>query len=525
MTIQRRASPWAYEPLTPIAFLRRAAAVHPDHTAVVDGSLRLTYAELEDRCLRAAGSLAASAQRRPVGVLASNSHILLECHFAVPMAGSPLVALNTRLSPSELAWIVQHSEACLLIFTDEHAETADAVARQVRGLRTLAAGGPEDAYEALVRNGPPTSVPVTDERVLLSINYTSGTTGKPKGVMYHHRGAYLQSLAMLHHAAMGPEDTLLWTLPMFHCNGWCFPWAATAAAATHVCLRHLDPATAWRLIAEESVTFFCGAPTVLSMLANAPEARPVDRPIRVFTGGSPPTPSIIRQMEQLGISVVHLYGLTETFGPIMVNEWHAEWDGVDEQRRAVLVARQGVGNVIAVQPRVVDHEGKDVPADGTTMGEIAVRGNDLMLGYLHDREATAAAIPDGWFRTGDLAVRHPDGYIELRDRVKDVIISGGENISSVEVEAVLAEHPSVLECAVVAAPDDHWGEVPVAFVTLVEGTAPTPEELIDWVRDRIAHFKAPKRLVFGPLPKTSTGKVQKSALRRQAAREAGAVAR
>ncbi|MGH9092665.1 MAG: AMP-binding protein, partial [Acidimicrobiales bacterium] len=497
-------------------FLRRAAAVHPGHTAVVDGALRLTYAELEDRCLRLAGSLAALAGGRPVAVLAANSHVLLESHFAVPWAGSPLVALNTRLTPGELAWIVEHSEACLLVHTEEHAEAAAAVAALRPGLPTVCAGGTDDGYEALVRDGRPTAVVPEDERALLSVNYTSGTTGTPKGVMYHHRGAYLQSLAMLHHAALSAGDTLLWTLPMFHCNGWCFPWAATAAAATHVCVRQLDPAEVWRLITAESVSIFCGAPTVLSMVARAPEARPVDRPVRVLTGGSPPTPAIIRRMGELGISVLHLYGLTETFGPIMVNDWHPDWDGLGEERRAVLLARQGVGNVIAVPPRVVDARGRDVPADGVTTGEIALRGNDLMLGYLKDPEATAAAVPDGWFRTGDLGVLHPDGYVELRDRAKDVIISGGENISSVEVEAVLAEHPDVLECAVVAAPDEHWGEVPVAFVTPVEGTAPQADELVAWVRGRIAHFKAPRRVVFGPLPKTSTGKIQKFALRRQA---------
>lgn len=516
------AAPWAYEPLAPASFLRRTAAVHPGRTAVVDGSLRLTYAELEDRCLRVAGALADRAGGRPVAVLAANSHVLLESHFAVPWAGSPLVALNTRLTPGELAWIVRHSEAALLVHTEEHAEAAAAVAAECPGLPTVCADGPDNAYEAMARHGRPAAATPDDERALLSVNYTSGTTGTPKGVMYHHRGAYLQSLAMLHHAALTSRDVLLWTLPMFHCNGWSFPWAATAAGATHVCLRRLDPAEVWRAIAAEEVTCFCAAPTVLSMVAGAPEARPVDRPVRVLTGGAPPTPAIIRRMEHLGIAVHHLYGLTETFGPIMVNDWHAEWDDLDERRQAELLARQGVGNVIAVPPRVVDPQGRDVPADGVTTGEIAVRGNDVMLGYLKDPEATAAAVPDGWFRTGDLGVRHPDGYVELRDRAKDVIISGGENISSVEVESVLADHPAVLECAVVAAPDDHWGEVPVAFVTVVEGTQPSADELVQWVRDRIAHFKAPKRVVLGPLPKTSTGKIQKFALRRAAAGEADA---
>lgn len=513
--------PWAFQPLSPSSFLIRSAHVFPERTAVVDGTLRLTYRELEDRCRRLAGSLARMAGGRPVAFLASNSHIMLEAHHAVPWAGSPLVALNTRLTADELTWIVRHSEAAILVHDAEHFEAAAAIASSTPGLRVVAAGGPESHYEQLVTDGQSEVAEVNDERGLLSINYTSGTTGKPKGVMYHHRGAYLQALAMVVHASLQPNDVYMWTLPMFHCNGWSFPWAVTAAGARHVCLDRLDVGRLWRLIEEEGVTVFCGAPTVLAMVADAPEARPVSRPLRVLTGGAPPTPALLRKLDHLGISVTHLYGLTETFGPVVVNHWHPEWDGLDEERRSVLAARQGVGNIVAQVPRVVDKDGNDVAADGATQGEIAVRGNDVMLGYLKDPDATSAAIPDGWFRTGDIAVMHPDGYIEIRDRSKDVIISGGENISSVEVEAVVADHPDVVECAVVARPDAHWGETPMAFVTLRSGSATTEEELVAWARERMAHFKVPKKVVFGVLPKTSTGKVQKFALRERARQVSG----
>ncbi|MGH8997406.1 MAG: AMP-binding protein, partial [Acidimicrobiales bacterium] len=384
MTEATRVSPWAFEPLCPSNFLRRTATVHPDHIAVVDGSFRITYAELEWRCMRMAGSLSGLAGGGPIAVLATNSHVLLECHFAVPWAGSPLVALNIRLNPAELAWIIGHSESRVLVFTEELSDKAAAIAALRPELIMVGAGGAADAYETLVQEGRPTANEVSDERELLSINYTSGTTGRPKGVMYHHRGAYLQALAMVHHARMTPADVLLWTLPMFHCNGWCFPWAATAAGATHVCLRHMDASEVWRLIGSESVSIFCGAPTVLAMLAGSPDAAPVATPIRALTGGAPPAPALIRRMEQLRISVTHLYGLTETFGPIMVNEWHSDWDRLDEQRRATLTARQGVGNVVAVRARVVGPDGRDVPSDGQTSGEIALRGNNVMLGYLKD---------------------------------------------------------------------------------------------------------------------------------------------
>ncbi|MFG1923129.1 AMP-binding protein [Cryptosporangium sp. NPDC048952] len=499
----------SFEPLTPTAFLTRAAAAHADRTAVVDGDLRFTYEQFHERSARLAGALAPLADGRPVAVLAANTHQMLEAHFGVPWAGVPLVTINTRLSASEIGYILRHSRASVLIhdaaFDDTVAELPDLPVR----IRT------DDDYETRLDAARPLARGVDDERGLLSINYTSGTTGRPKGVMYHHRGAYLQALAMVGHTGLSPDSVHLWTLPMFHCNGWCFPWAVTAAAATHVCLPKVDPAIAWDLIRTEGVTHLEGAPTVLSMLGHAPQATPLPHPVRLATGGAPPTPTILRHMEGLGFDVTHLYGLTETYGPAMICDWRPEWNSADADTRARLKARQGVGNLIACTPRVVRTDGSDVPADGTTVGEIALRGNNLMLGYLDDPEATAAAAPDGWFRTGDLGVIHPDGYVELRDRSKDVIISGGENIASVEVEQVIAEHPAVLEVAVVAAPDERWGEVPAAYVALHAGATASADDIIEHVKARIARFKAPRSVVFGELPKTSTGKVQKYLLRKE----------
>jgi fatty-acyl-CoA synthase len=511
----------SFEPLTPVSYLDRAASAHGDRIGVVDGESRWTYAELHDRCRRLAGALAPLAQGRPVAVLAPNTHVMLEANFGVPWAGVPLVAINTRLSAGEIARILAHSEAAVLVYDPAFAEVvADALAALDAPPTPVRAGA---EYELLLAGAEPHASTPADERSLLAINYTSGTTGRPKGVMYHHRGAYLQALAMAGHTGLSPSSVHLWTLPMFHCNGWCFPWAVTAAAATHVCLPKVEPAEVWRLIREEGVTHLNGAPTVLSMLAYAPEARPpADRTrprVRVATGGAPPTPAILRRMDELGFEVTHLYGLTETFGPAMICDWRPEWDGLDASAQARLKARQGVGNMIACQARVVGEDGREVPADGSSIGEIALRGNNVMLGYFKDPEATAQAAPDGWFRTGDLGVRHPDGYVELRDRSKDIIVSGGENIASVEVEQALADHPAVLEAAVVAAPHRKWGEVPVAYVALHDGAEATERELTDFVRERLAHFKAPASIVFGPLPKTSTGKVRKYLLRDRVRRE------
>jgi fatty-acyl-CoA synthase len=504
----------SFEALTPTAYLDRAAAAHGDRVAVVDGDQRWTYTELRDRCRRMAGVLAPLAAGRPVAVLAPNTHALLEANYGVPWAGVPLVAINTRLSPGEVGYILEHSEASVLIHHPVFEDLVDTVYAGLDDppLRIRA----DQDYEQRLAEAEPLAIYPDDERALLSINYTSGTTGKPKGVMYHHRGAYLQALAMVGHTGLTPSAVHLWTLPMFHCNGWCFPWAVTAAAATHICLPKVDPEQVWRLIREEGVTHLNGAPTVLSMLAYAKDAAPLAAPVRVATGGAPPSPAILRRMDELGFDVTHLYGLTETFGPAMICDWRPEWNDLDADAQARLKARQGVGNMIACAVRVIADDGTDVPHDGFTTGQIALRGNNVMLGYLKDPDATAAAAPDGWFRTGDIGVIHPDGYIELRDRSKDVIISGGENIASVEVEQAIADHPAVLDVAVIAIPDERWGEVPAAYVTLRDGATATEAEIIDHVRERLARFKAPKVVTFGELPKTSTGKVQKFLLRDKA---------
>jgi fatty-acyl-CoA synthase len=509
----------SFEPLTPVSYLDRAAAAHGDRTAVVDGEQRFTYSEMHERCRRLAGALAPLADGRPVAVLAPNTHVLLEANFGVPWAGVPLVAVNTRLSSGEVAYILQHSNAAVLVHDplfDGLVE--DALAELAHPPARIRAGG---EYESRIADASPLAITPDDERALLSINYTSGTTGRPKGVMYHHRGAYLQALAMVGHTGLTPSAVHLWTLPMFHCNGWCFPWAVTAAAATHVCLPRVEASEVWRLIREEGVTHLNGAPTVLSMLAYAPEAGAVSPPVRVATGGAPPSPAILRRMGELGFDVTHLYGLTETFGPAMICDWRPEWNGLDPEEQARLKARQGVGNMISCRVRVIDEDGNDVPADGISVGQIALRGNNVMLGYLDDAggidaAATAEAVPDGWFRTGDMGVVHPDGYVELRDRSKDVIISGGENIASIEVEQAIMDHPAVLEAAVIAVPDQRWGEVPAAFVTLRAGATADEAEIIEHVKGRLARFKAPKTVTFGDLPKTSTGKIQKFVLRDKA---------
>jgi fatty-acyl-CoA synthase len=505
----------SFEPLTPTAFLTRSAIVHRDRVAVVDGTQRLTYAELRERAARLAGMLALLGVEPGgrVAVLAANSHVMLEAHYGVPLARAVLVALNMRLSAGELGYILDHSGASVLVCDSELEPLARAATAASAGGARLV---PASEYETLLAKADPVWRDIGDERELLAINYTSGTTGRPKGVMYHHRGAYLQALAMAFHVQLGPGSVFLWTLPMFHCNGWCFTWAVTAAGARHVCLARPDPAAIWRLIDEAGVSHLNAAPTVLIDLASHPAAHPPQQPVRIATGGAPPSPALLARFAELGVEITHLYGLTESFGPVVICEWHPEWDELSSERRAQLKARQGVGNVIAQPVRVIGPDGADVPADGGTLGEIALRGNDLMLGYYRDPEATAAAAPDGWFRTGDLGVMHTDGYVELRDRVKDVIISGGENIASVEVEQAIAGHPDVLEVAVVARPDARFGERPVAFVRLAPGSEASEAQIIDHVRGRLARFKAPSEVIFrDELPRTATGKVQKFLLRQQ----------
>ena len=533
MTVDRPAgsSPFVPVPLTPVDYLDRARVVHGDRPAVVDGPLRRTYGELADRCERLAGATLDLGLRPgdAVSVLAPNVSMALEAAFGFPMARVVFNALNTRLSPGELAWIVGHAESKVLFADHALEETARSIQHQAPGLRVVVShdsggsGGGSDAtdceYEALLAAAEPHRSHTSDEHAVLSLNYTSGTTGHPKGVMYSHRGANLNALAMAAQTGLHSDTVFLWTLPMFHCNGWCFPWAVTAAGGTHAMLRTLDPAAVWRHIRDDGVTHFNAAPTVLIGLVNSPDAAPAPRTVKVATGGAPPSPTLLTQLAELNIDVTHLYGLTETYGPSLICDWRSEWDGLPADEQARIKARQGVGTLVTASVRVVDGDGADVPADGQTQGEIAIRGNNVMLGYYKDPAATAAACVDGpdgtWFRTGDMAVMHDHGYVEVRDRAKDVIISGGENIASIEVEQALASHPDVVECAVVAAPDDTWGEVPAAFVVLRAGAEVAEADLIEHVKGRIARFKAPKTVTFGDLPKTATGKIQKFALRDQ----------
>ncbi len=509
---------FTFAPLSPNSLLHRSARAFPGRIAVVDGDLRLTYTEFAGRCARLTSALAASGVQRGdrVAALCTNSHIMLELHQAVPARGAVLVPINTRLSSAEMQYIIEHSGARRLVATHEFDERATELGADL-GIEVVIAGGPGDRYEAwLPAEGSAADEVQVDERDLLAINYTSGTTGRPRGVMYHHRGAYLQAVAMAYHTRLDPSTGYLWTLPMFHCNGWCFTWAVGAAGGTHICLRKIDAGDIWTALRGGAVTHFSAAPTVLTMLAEHEYARPLPHSVHVDTGGAPPSPALLGRLTPLGFDVTHLYGLTETYGPVAVNVWQPEWDALPGAEAARLRARQGVGNIVANPLRIIDESGADVPRDGETIGEIAARGNDVMLGYYNDDEATAAATRSGHFLTGDLGVMHPDGYIEIRDRAKDVIISGGENIASVEVEKVIDSHPEVMESAVVGAPDEKWGEVPVAFITTRTGSEITPEELTRFLRERMAGFKVPRTMVFEELPKTSTGKIQKNVLRDRA---------
>jgi fatty-acyl-CoA synthase len=512
-------------PLTPTAFLERTAAVFPDRVGVVDGDLRLTWAEVAERARRLAVALQQAGIERGdrVAFLALNAHELLEAHFGVPAAGAVLVAVNSRLMEDEVAYILEHSGSRLLV-VDTALEGVGAAAAARAGIASVRVCGPgapadgERSYEALLAGagGGPPEPRLGDEDDVISVNYTSGTTGRPKGVMYTHRGAYLNALSEAHHAGLQAGSVYLWTLPMFHCNGWCFPWAVTAAAATHVCLRRMDPPEVWRLLADEQVTHLCGAPTVLVMLAADPAAHRLERPVLATTAAAPPPPTVIARMEALGFRVNHVYGLTETYGPITICDWNPAWDDIDADERARLRARQGVGLLTSDRVRCVDDDMHDVPADGETMGEVVMRGNNVMKGYLDDEAATATAFRGGWFHSGDLGVVHPDGYIELRDRAKDIIISGGENVSSIEVERVLLRHPDVVDVAVVAQPDPVWGERPRAYVAVRDGAEADEAALIAFARTRLPGFKAPAAIEFDDLPRTSTGKVRKNVLRERA---------
>ena len=515
-------------PLTPLAFLRRSAEVYPDKTAIVYGERRHTYAEFAAEATRVAHALRGSgvAPGDRVAYLLPNVPEMLVAHFAVPLAGAVLVAINTRLSTEEVRYILDHSGAKVLVVDAALYPTVAPVAGELKTVEEIVTvvdpAAPGDGigsgvrYDDLLARGSDEPLPwsVDDEDGTIAINYTSGTTGRPKGVMYHHRGAYLNSFGEIVHSAHTPDSVYLWTLPMFHCNGWCTPWALTAIGGTHVCLREVRGDAIWGLITEHGVTHLNGAPTVVTTIMRAPEAVTLDYQLVITTAGAPPSPTTILQMERMGFRIVHVYGLTETYGPYSVNQYQRAWDGLPEEERAALQARQGVGMVCADRLRVVDEDMEDVPADGTTMGEIVMRGNNVMKGYYEDAAGTEKAFAGGWFHSGDLGVMHPDGYVELRDRAKDVVISGGENISTVEVEQAVVSHPAVVEAAVVGVPDEQYGERPKAFVVLAEGESATPEELIEHVKSKIARYKAPRDVeIVDELPKTSTGKVQKFELR------------
>ena len=533
--------------LTPCDFMARAAATYPARTAVVHGTLRRSYGETYERCRRLAGALAGRGVGigDTVSIMAPNVPAMLEAHFGVPMAGAVLNALNVRLDAASVALMLGHARSRVLIadaaFADVVEEATDALeprphvvvideSPEAEGV--LRTGFADESYEALLAAGAPDfDWPwPEDEWQAISLNYTSGTTGRPKGVVYHHRGAYLNALSNVLMNGLTCDAVYLWTLPMFHCNGWTHTWAVTAAAGTHICLPRLEPAEVFRLIAEERVTHMAGAPVVLGMLINAPESekRRFDHVVEVATGGAAPPAPVIAAMEAMGFNVTHLYGLTEVYGPALVAAPQDGWQDLPLDERAALMARQGVRHHAIRGAMVADPETlAPVPADGASVGEIMLRGNTVMKGYLDDAGATTAAFRGGWFHSGDLGVTHPDGYIQITDRAKDIIISGGENISSIEVENALYDHEAVLEAAVVARPDPTWGETPCAFVALKPGApALTEAALIEHCRTRLARFKAPRTIVFGDLPKTATGKIMKFELRERArALSAGTVPR
>jgi fatty-acyl-CoA synthase len=497
--------------LSPVSFLERAGEVHAGRVVVTDGDRSYTYAQWRERSRRLAGALRSAGLRKDdrVAFLALNSEPLLLAHFGVPQAGGVLVAVNTRLNADEVGYILDHSEATS-VFSSPELEPL--LAQAPPGLRRIDLA---TEFEDFLATGSP-DLPeswLEDEADMIAIDYTSGTTGRPKGVVYHHRGAYLNAIGLVLENRLRPESTYLWTLPMFHCNGWSHTWALAAAGARSVAIPRVDPAQIWRMLDTEGVTHLSGAPTVLIMLANDPGAHRLERRIRVTTGGAPPSPTLIAQMEDLNIEMQHLYGLTESYGPFTLNLLQPGVDALPLEERARLMARQGMTHVTAGHQRVVDEEMRDVPADGETMGEVVLRGNAVMKGYHRQPEATEEAFRGGWFHTGDVGVMHPDRVLELRDRIKDIIISGGENISTIEVEQAVMSHPAVLEAAVIAVPDEKWGEVPKAFVTLKPGQSVDERALIEHVRNRIAHYKAPRQIEFGELPKTSTGKIHKFVLR------------
>ncbi|HEY2306580.1 MAG TPA: acyl-CoA synthetase [Streptosporangiaceae bacterium] len=528
-----------YAPLTPLVFLDWSADVYPGRLAVVHGRRRFTWAQTRERCQRLASALAARGVGRgdTVSVVAANTPEMLEAHFGVPMTGAVLNTINTRLDAATIAYILDHAEARVLIADREFSPVVGQALRLcettplVVDIDDPEYDGPWDRlgdedYEALLAGAALRyeRAEPADEWQAISLNYTSGTTGRPKGVVYHHRGAHLNAVGNILTWGMPRHSVYLWTLPMFHCNGWCFPWTIAANAGTSVCLRKVDAAEIFRLMRSEGVTHYCGAPIVHNLLINAPEElrEGIGRVSAMVAAAAPPA-AMIEGMERLGFDLTHVYGLTETYGPAAVCAKHQDWDGLDVPGRAQRNSRQGVRYQLQDGMTVIDQQdGTRVPADGKTLGEIVFRGNITMKGYLKDPDATRQAFAGGWFHSGDLAVLEPDGYVKVKDRAKDVIISGGENISSIEIEDVLCRHPAVAMAGVVAQPDPQWGETPLAYVELKPGTHVTETELIEYCRARLPHYKAPKTVVFAELPKTSTGKIQKQILRDRA-RSASAI--
>ena len=522
-----------FTPLTPLSFIERTARVFPDRTAVVHGEIQRSWTETYQRCIKLASALNRRGINKgdTVAMMLPNVPASLEAHFGVPMCGAVLNALNIRLDAKTIAFILDHGEAEVLLTDKEFAPIVNEALSLCKAKPlvidvddALAPDGEllgEIEYEAFLAEGNASYAWQYPENEwdAISLNYTSGTTGNPKGVVYHHRGAALNSLGNITAWAMPQRPKYLWTLPMFHCNGWCFPWTVTALAGTHICLRRTEPGPIYQSIIDHQVTHMCGAPIVMGMLVNASsqEQKTLPHSVKILTAGAAPPSAIVEQIEVLGFDVTHAYGLTECYGPGVVSEWHPEWDELPTAEKSAKKARQGVPYLVMQDLTVMDPETmQKTPADAQTMGEVFMRGNNLMKGYLKNETATEKAFLGGWFHTGDLGVMHPDGYIELKDRSKDIIISGGENISTIEVEGVLYQHPAVAEAAVVAKPDEKWGETPCAFVALKEEAESSEEELIQFCRDNLAHFKCPKKIVFAELPKTSTGKIQKFILREQA---------
>jgi fatty-acyl-CoA synthase len=527
-------NPANHIPLSPLTFLERSAMIHPEHTAWVHGKSRKSYGEFFNRCRQFASALSKRGLGKGdvVSVMLPNIPAMLEAHYGVPMVGAVLHTINTRLDPAIIAFQLEHAESKMVIIDTEFADVMkealiladiDPVVVQYEDPE-FPQTGPyigELEYENLLSEGDPDFdwPGIDDEWDAIALNYTSGTTGDPKGVVYHHRGAYLMGYANIISANLAKHPVYLWTLPMFHCNGWCFPWSLSVVAGTHVCLRAVRAKAIFDSMADEGVTHLCGAPIVMSTLLNASsdEKRELTDTVEFITAAAPPPESILAGMAEAGFNVTHVYGLTETYGPSVVNEWKQEWSELDGANQAARKARQGVRYPALEDLTVLDPETMEpVPADGETIGEVMFRGNIVMKGYFKNAGATNQSFYDGWFHSGDLGVMHPDGYVQLKDRSKDIIISGGENISSIEVEEALYKHPEVTAAAVVAKPDDKWGETPCAFVEIASDTSLSEQDLIDWCREHLAHYKAPKQIVFEELPKTSTGKIQKFVLRERA---------